>query len=94
VAPHFSLEWWGLIRYGVYGSLAVCCWRELIVSRILGHNRRPWYLGYFTLTVAPEPSVEHVVKNVLLMGDIIGAYMLLQALLWDSVVRLWGLKPP
>jgi hypothetical protein len=28
----------GLIRYGVYGSPAICCWREPIVSRILGRN--------------------------------------------------------
>jgi hypothetical protein len=25
VALFFSYEWWGHIRYGVYGSLAVCC---------------------------------------------------------------------
>jgi hypothetical protein len=25
----------------VYGSLAICCWRELIISRILGRNWWP-----------------------------------------------------
>jgi hypothetical protein len=37
----FSKEWWGHIRYGLYGFPAVCCWREPVVSRILGRNRRP-----------------------------------------------------
>jgi hypothetical protein len=37
----FSQEWWGHIRYGVYGSLAICCWRLPVVSRILGLNRQP-----------------------------------------------------
>jgi hypothetical protein len=37
----FRQEWWGHIQYWVYGSLAVCFWRELDVFRILGHNRRP-----------------------------------------------------
>jgi hypothetical protein len=34
----FSLEWWGLIRYGVYGSTTVCRWREPVVSIILRRN--------------------------------------------------------
>jgi hypothetical protein len=37
----FSQEWWGNIRYGVYGSPALCCWREPLVARILCHNRWP-----------------------------------------------------
>jgi hypothetical protein len=37
----FNQEWWGHIRYGLYGSPAVCCWRKPIISKILGHNRRP-----------------------------------------------------
>jgi hypothetical protein len=28
----FSQEWWGHILYEVYGSPAVCCWRELVIS--------------------------------------------------------------
>jgi hypothetical protein len=35
----FSQEWWGHIWYGVYGSLAVYCWKELVISKILGRNR-------------------------------------------------------
>jgi hypothetical protein len=34
----FSQEWWGHIRYEVYGSPVGCCWREPIVSRILDRN--------------------------------------------------------
>jgi hypothetical protein len=37
----FSQEWWGHIRYGVYGSPTICCWRELVIFRILGHNWWP-----------------------------------------------------
>jgi hypothetical protein len=57
VALLFSLEWWSLIRYGVYGSPAVCCWREPIISRVLDHNRRP---------VVPEifyPNTTHPLKS-------------------------------
>jgi hypothetical protein len=50
----------------------------------------PWYPGYKTLTVAPEPTVEWVVENILLMGGKIGTHMLLRALPWDSAMRLWG----
>jgi hypothetical protein len=35
----FNQEWWGHIQYGVYGSPAVCYWREPIISRILGRNQ-------------------------------------------------------
>jgi hypothetical protein len=31
-----------------------------------------WYPGHFTVTVAPEPSVERAVKNVLSTGGGIG----------------------
>jgi hypothetical protein len=41
----FSLEWWGFIRYEVYGYPAVCRWREPGVSRILGNNRQPTVPG-------------------------------------------------
>jgi hypothetical protein len=51
--------------------------------------------GYFTLRVAPEPSVERAVKkNALSTGGGIGAHMLPRALLWDSVARFVELKPP
>jgi hypothetical protein len=35
----FSQEWWGLIRYEVLGSPAVCSSREPVISRFLGRNR-------------------------------------------------------
>jgi hypothetical protein len=35
----FSLEWWGNTWHRVYSSLAVRRWRELFMSRILGHNQ-------------------------------------------------------
>jgi hypothetical protein len=52
------------------------------------------YPRYFPPTVAPEPSVERVVKNVLSTGGGIGGHMLLWPLPWDLVARLWGLEPP
>jgi hypothetical protein len=44
----------------------------------------------FYPAVAPEPSLELVVENVLSTGVGIGAHMLLRTLSRDSVVRLWG----
>jgi hypothetical protein len=46
----FSLEWWDHFLVWVYGSPAVCHWREPIVFRILGHNRRPTVPVVFTPT--------------------------------------------
>jgi hypothetical protein len=40
----------------------------------------PRYLGYVIPIVAPEPSVEQTVKNVLTTGGRIGAHTLLRAL--------------
>jgi hypothetical protein len=37
----------------------------------------PWYSGYFTPTVAPEPSVERVARAGLSTVGRIGTYMLL-----------------
>jgi hypothetical protein len=54
---------------------------------VIGDMRYP---GYFTLIVASEPSVEWAVKDILSMGHILCAHMLLRALLWDLVARLWG----
>jgi hypothetical protein len=51
---HFSLEWWGLIRYGVYGSPAVCCWREPVISRILDCNRQPVEHGVLNPDSSPR----------------------------------------
>jgi hypothetical protein len=48
------------------------------------------YPGYKTPTIAPEPSVERVVENVLLPGGRIGTHMLLQALPRYWAVRLWS----
>jgi hypothetical protein len=50
----------------------------------------PRYLGYKTPIVAPEPSVEWAVENILLMGGRIGNHMLLWALPQDLMMRLWG----
>jgi hypothetical protein len=89
VAPLLSLECWGHILYGVYETLAVChCWNRSypefwVVIRGL------WYSEYFTSIVAPEPSIEQMVKNVLSTGGRIDAHMLIWALSWDSVTRLW-----
>jgi hypothetical protein len=49
-----------------------------------------WYPGYFTPTVAPEPSVEQVAGAGNSTVGRIGTHMLLWALSWDSAVRLWG----
>jgi hypothetical protein len=42
----FIQEWWAHIWYVVYGSLDICHWRELAISRILGHNQDLRYPGY------------------------------------------------
>jgi hypothetical protein len=47
-----------------------------------------WYLGYFTPTLAPEPSVEWVVGAGHSMVGITGSHMVLWALLRDLTVRL------
>jgi hypothetical protein len=46
--------------------------------------------GYFTPTVAHEPSVECMVENVLSTRGGIGARMYLQALPRELVAILWG----
>jgi hypothetical protein len=48
------------------------------------------YLGYKTLIVAPEPSVERVAGAVHSTGGRIGTHMLLCVPSRDSVVRSWG----
>jgi hypothetical protein len=60
----------------------------------MGRSQCLTVLGYFTLIVAPVPSVERVAKNAPSMGGGIGAHMPLQTLPWDSVVRFVGLKHP
>jgi hypothetical protein len=50
----------------------------------------PRYLGYKTLIVTLEPSIERVAEAVHLTGGRIGTYMLLRVPSWDSVVRQWG----
>jgi hypothetical protein len=47
-------------------------------------------LRYFTLTVAPEPSVERVAGAGHSMVGRTSAHMVLWAHSWDSAVRLWG----
>jgi hypothetical protein len=85
-----SLEWWGLIRYGVYGSPVICHYREPIIPEVLAVTSGLWNPGYFTPIVVPEPSTERAVKNVLSTRGRIGAHMLLRALLRDLVCMLWG----
>jgi hypothetical protein len=46
----------------------------------------PRYLGYKTLTVAPEPSVKWVAGAIHSMGDRIGTYMILWIQSRDSEV--------
>jgi hypothetical protein len=94
------LGWWpppfhpGVVEllswYGVNGSPAVCRWREPVISRILGRNRWPtvpqvlypdsssWALHWWVA------GADH------LIADRIGPHMVLWALQWDSIARLWG----
>jgi hypothetical protein len=46
----------------------------------------PWYSGYKTLTIAPESSVESVVRAVHTMGGKIGTHMILWVPPWDLEV--------
>jgi hypothetical protein len=50
----------------------------------------PRYLGYKTLIVAPEPSVERVVRAIHSMGGRIDTHMLLRVPPQYSVVGSWG----
>jgi hypothetical protein len=74
---------WGLCL----SDLLVAGWNQsyLDVSAVTSD---PWYPGYNTPTVAPEPSVEWVVGASHSMVVRIGSHMVLWALLLDSVVRL------
>jgi hypothetical protein len=54
----------GHIRYEVYGSPAICCLREQVVSRILGHNRWPTVLG----VLDPPPQQVQSVGLVVRLG--------------------------
>jgi hypothetical protein len=47
-------------------------------------------MGYIAPTVAPEPSVERVAGAGHSTVGGTGAHMVLWALLWELVVRLWG----
>jgi hypothetical protein len=50
----------------------------------------PRYLGYMTLTVAPEPSIKRVIGAVHPTGSRIGTHMSLRVPSRDSVVWPWG----
>jgi hypothetical protein len=50
----------------------------------------PWYRGYWTPTVAPEPSIERVDEVGHSTVGRIGTHMLLCVPSRDSVVRLRG----
>jgi hypothetical protein len=50
----------------------------------------PWYPGYQTLTVAPEPSVERVARAGHSTVGRIDSHMVPWALPWDSRARSWG----
>jgi hypothetical protein len=71
----------------MYGSLVICHWLELDVSRCFWViTSDPRYPGYKTLTVAPEPFVERVVRAVRSMEGKIGTHMILWVPLRDSEV--------
>jgi hypothetical protein len=60
------------------------------VSRFFGAvTSNPWYPGYKTSIVAPEPFVERVAGDVHSIGGRIGTHMSLQVLSRDLVVRPW-----
>jgi hypothetical protein len=46
----------------------------------------PWYPGYKTLIVAPEPFVKQVIGVICLMRGRIGTHMILWVPPWDSEV--------
>jgi hypothetical protein len=87
-----SLAWSGVVVpwYGLYGSPAICHWRESILSRVLGRNQCPQYPGYITVTIAPEPSVEVVVGASYSTVGRIGTHMVLWALLRDLAEILYA----
>jgi hypothetical protein len=62
----------------------------IVVSRFWAVIGDPWYPGYKTPTVAPEPSVEWVAGAVHSMGGRIGTHMLQWVPPRDSVVRFHG----
>jgi hypothetical protein len=54
----------------------------------------PWYMGYFTLTVALEPSIEYAVKNIPSAGGGKGAHMLTTGTTAGFSGEIVGVKPP
>jgi hypothetical protein len=63
----FGQQWWGHIWYRVYGSPAVCYWRESVISRILDYNQRPVVPGVLDHDSSdPSPLLVHPVKSVVL----------------------------
>jgi hypothetical protein len=76
---------------GVRGSPVICHWGQLGCIQIFwAITGGPWYMGYRTLIVAPEPSVDRVVGASLSMGGRIGTHMLLWVPPRDLVVSPWG----
>jgi hypothetical protein len=79
----FSLEWW--CRFPGTGCMVPQSYLEFWT--VIGDL---WYPGYFTLTVAPEPSVEQVAGAGQSTVGEIGSNMVMWSLLQNSAVKLWG----
>jgi hypothetical protein len=86
-----SQEWWDHTWHTVRDSPTICHWRESgrvqIFWVVIGG---PWYLRYKTPIVAPEPSVERVVRVIRSTGGKIGTHMSLRVPPWVSEVGPWG----
>jgi hypothetical protein len=85
----FSPEWWvHILVRGVWFPSHLPLEGNQAYPEFLVVTGDPRYPGYLTPTVAPEPSIEWVVRAGHSTVGRIGTHMLLQALPWDSAVRL------
>jgi hypothetical protein len=68
-----------------------CHWRELGHIQICwAVTDGLWYLGYSTLTVAPDPTIEWVTRAIHSVGGRSSTHRSLRVLTRDLVVRPWG----
>jgi hypothetical protein len=58
----------------VYGSPAICCWREPVVSRILGRNWRSVVLGVLDIDRARLTYHYNWMKDLLLVAYVCTKY--------------------
>jgi hypothetical protein len=58
----------------VYGSPAICCWREPVVSRILGRNWQSVVLGVLDIDRAHLTYRYNWMKNLLLVAYVCTKY--------------------